>query len=69
MNHPPTPTPEKQPMPKCFGTDYFGKWNTTGMTFEAMKIDRPDQQAKCCECYYYERCAIANNIRIMRIKR
>ncbi len=57
------------PMPKCFGTDYFGKWNTTGMTFEAMKIDKPEYQTKCCQCFYYERCYMANYIRIMRIKR
>jgi hypothetical protein len=69
MNHPPPAQVEKPPMPKCFGTDYFGKWNPTGMTWEAMKIDRPDQQLKCCECPLYERCAIANEIKLMRIKR
>lgn len=55
--------------PKCFGTDYFGKWNMTGMTFEAMKIDRPDYQTKCANCSFYERCYLANHIRLLRIKK
>ncbi len=58
-----------QSMPKCFGTDYYGKWATSGMTFESMKIDRPDQQQKCCECPLHERCYMVNTIRIARIKR
>ncbi|HNV68783.1 MAG TPA: hypothetical protein PKO06_03735 [Candidatus Ozemobacteraceae bacterium] len=57
------------PLPKCFGTDYFGKWNTTGMTFDSMKVDKPDQQQKCAECPYFERCCAVNNIKILRIKR
>lgn len=56
-------------MPKCFGTDYFGKWNTTGMTFESMKIDRADQQKMCCECKFFERCYMVGYIKILRIKR
>jgi hypothetical protein len=55
--------------PKCFGTDYFGKWNQTGMTFESMKIDRPEYQFKCANCDLFERCYMANHIRLMRIKR
>lgn len=55
--------------PKCFGTDYFGKWNTTGMTYEAMKVDRPDYQRKCANCELLERCYLVNHIRILRIKR
>lgn len=55
--------------PKCFGTDYFGKWNATGMTFEAMKIDRPDYQMKCANCPLFEKCYLANHIRLLRIKR
>ncbi len=55
--------------PKCFGTDYFGKWNSTGMTFESMKVDRPDYQEKCANCYIFERCYMASHIRILRIKR
>ena len=62
------PRKETEP-PKCFGTDYFGKWNTTGMTFESMKVDKPDYQHKCANCYLYERCYMANHIRILRIKR
>lgn len=66
MNNPATPT---GPLPKCFGTDYFGKWNTTGMTFESMKIDKPEQQSKCAECHYFERCGYVNELRLLRIKR
>ena len=55
--------------PKCFGTDYFGKWNTTGMTFESMKIDRPDYQSKCCNCQVFNQCYLVNHIRLLRIKR
>ncbi len=55
--------------PKCFGTDYFGKWNQTGMTFESMKIDRPEYQIKCANCPLFEKCYMANHIRLMRIKR
>jgi hypothetical protein len=69
MNAPITPPPPSGKLPKCFGTDYFGKWNMTGMTFEAMKIDRPDYQQKCADCPYFERCATVNDIRIARIKR
>lgn len=67
----PTPAPIRQELalPKCFGTDYFGKWSTTGMTFEAMKIDRPDYQSKCATCPLLERCYLVNHIRILRIKR
>ena len=63
------PTKKEIVPPKCFGTDYFGKWNTTGMTFESMKIDRPYYQSKCCNCDVFERCYQINHIRIMRIKR
>jgi hypothetical protein len=56
-------------MPKCFGTDYYGKWATTGMTFESMKIDRPEQQQKCFDCPVHEKCYMVNNIRLLRIKR
>ena len=56
-------------LPKCFGTDYFGKWNMSGMTFEAMKIDKPDYQAKCAECPFFERCMGVNQVRIQRIKK
>lgn len=55
--------------PKCFGTDYFGKWNMTGMTFESMKIDKPDWQIKCGNCPFFEKCYLANHIRLLRIKR
>jgi len=55
--------------PKCFGTDYYGKWNTTGMTYESMKIDRPDQQEKCHDCPSFDRCYHVNVIRLARIKR
>ncbi len=55
--------------PKCFGTDYYGKWNQTGMTFESMKIDRPDYQLKCANCPFFEKCYMLNHIRILRIKR
>lgn len=65
----PAPSRQDQALPKCFGTDYFGKWNTSGMTFEAMKIDRPDYQLKCATCPVYERCYLCNHIRILRIKR
>lgn len=61
--------PSAAKLPKCFGTDYFGKWASTGMTFDAMKIDRPDYQAKCAECPIFERCYLVNHIRILRIKR
>lgn len=63
------PNTPSGPLPKCFGTDYFAKWNTTGMTFEAMKIDKPDWQQKCADCPYFERCYMANTIRLARIKR
>ena len=63
-----TPT-ASMAMPKCFGTDYFGKWNATGMTYEAMKIDKPEWQQKCCECPLFERCATLNKIKIARIHR
>ncbi|MFZ2961124.1 MAG: hypothetical protein WA705_29955 [Candidatus Ozemobacteraceae bacterium] len=56
-------------VPKCFGTDYFAKWNTTGMTFEAMKIDKPDYQQKCGECPLFERCYYCNHMRVLRIRR
>lgn len=56
-------------MPKCFGTDYFGKWNASGMTWDSMKIDKPDYQQKCCDCPVFERCYMVNYIKIMRIKR
>ena len=55
-------------LPKCFGTDYFGKWNMTGMTLESMKIDRPEYQTRCAHCYYFERCYFCNHIRLLRIK-
>lgn len=55
--------------PKCFGTDYYGKWNSSGMTYEAMKIDRPDYQSKCANCNLFERCFMLNQIRLMRIKK
>ncbi|MGM0598634.1 MAG: hypothetical protein ACQETH_02340 [Candidatus Rifleibacteriota bacterium] len=55
--------------PKCFGTDYFGKWNQTGMTFESMKIDRPEYQLKCANCPFFERCYMCNHIRLIKIKR
>lgn len=55
--------------PKCFGTDYFGKWNSTGMTFESMKIDRPDYQMKCANCPLFDRCFMLSQIKIMRIKK
>lgn len=56
-------------LPKCFGTDYFGKWNMSGMTFESMKIDRPEFQTKCAICSYFERCYLCNHIRLIRIKK
>ncbi len=65
----PAPVRQEQALPKCFGTDYFGKWSTTGMTFEAMKVDRPDYQSKCANCPLMERCYLVNHIRILRIKR
>ncbi len=55
--------------PKCFGTDYFGKWNTQGMTFESMKVDHPDYQQKCANCPLFERCYMVNHIRLLRIKK
>jgi hypothetical protein len=66
---PAAPTRQEQALPKCFGTDYFGKWNTSGMTFESMKIDRPDYQSKCAACPLLERCYLVNHIRLLRIKR
>lgn len=60
---------QEQAVPKCFGTDYFGKWAMSGMTFEAMKIDRPDYQTKCATCPLFERCYLTNHIRILRIHR
>ena len=62
------PVPQ-QAMPKCFGTDFLAKWNMQGMREDAMKIDRPDLQQKCYECEAMERCYMANDIRISRIKR
>ena len=56
-------------LPKCFGTDYFGKWNMTGMTFESMKIDNTDYQRRCAFCSFFERCYFCNHIRLLRIKR
>ncbi len=55
--------------PKCFGTDYFGKWNTQGMTLESMKIDHADYQQKCANCSLFERCYMTNHIRLLRIKK
>ena len=55
--------------PKCFGTDYFGKWNTTGMTFESMRVDKPEYQQKCANCDFFQECYLVNHIRILRIKR
>ena len=69
MGLPPAPATASSKLPKCFGTDYFGKWNMTGMTFEAMKIDKPEYQTRCAECQLFERCYQVNHIRIMRIKR
>ena len=56
----------KQPpeLPKCFGTDYFGKWNMTGM-----KIDNTEYQRRCAFCHFFERCYFCNHIRLLRIKR
>jgi len=65
----PAPVRQDQAVPKCFGTDYFGKWNTSGMTFESMKIDRPDYQSKCAACPLFERYYLTNHIRLLRIKR
>ncbi|OQA08895.1 MAG: hypothetical protein BWY66_00795 [bacterium ADurb.Bin374] len=65
MTGPTTPTA----LPKCFGTDYFGKWNQTGMTYDSMKIDKPDQQQKCCDCQLFERCYMVNEIKLARIRR
>lgn len=62
-------TPSASGMPKCFGTDYFAKWNSSGMTWDSMKIDKPEQQSKCCECIYFERCYMVNNLKLLRIKR
>ncbi len=56
-------------LPKCFGTDYFGKWNMTGMTFDSMKIDNTEFQRKCAFCTFFERCYFCNHIRLLRIKR
>ncbi len=55
-------------LPKCFGTDYFGKWNMMGMTFESMKIDKPEYQSRCAYCKFFERCYYCNHIRLLRIK-
>ena len=55
--------------PKCFGTDYFGKWNMTGMTFDSMRIDHPEYQVKCGNCPFFEKCYLCNHIRLLRIKR
>lgn len=55
--------------PKCFGTDYFGKWNASGMTFDSMKIDHPDYQQKCANCNLFEQCYRVNHIRLLRIKK
>lgn len=54
--------------PKCFGTDYFGKWNASGMTYESMKIDRPEYQTKCANCPLFSKCYELNHIRILKIK-
>ena len=56
-------------LPKCFGTDYFGKWNMTGMTFDSMKIDNTEYQRRCAFCSFFERCYFCNHIRLLRIKR
>lgn len=65
----PISTTNKQAeLPKCFGTDYFGKWNMTGMTFESMKIDRPEYQQRCAYCQFFDRCYFCNHIRLLRIK-
>ncbi len=81
MNHPaagnnqapasPAPSSMKKPpeLPKCFGTDYFGKWNMTGMTFDSMKIDNTEYQRRCAFCSFFERCYFCNHIRLLRIKR
>lgn len=80
MNHPaaanqasasPAPASMKKPpeLPKCFGTDYFGKWNMTGMTFDSMKIDNTEYQRRCAFCSFFERCYFCNHIRLLRIKR
>lgn len=61
-------TKQEPDLPKCFGTDYFGKWNMTGMTFDSMKIDKPEYQTKCAHCYYFDRCYLCNHIRLLRIK-
>lgn len=61
-------TPGKTELPKCFGTDYFGKWNMMGMTFDSMKIDKPEYQSKCAFCSFFERCYLCNHIRLLRIK-
>jgi len=65
----PVSSRQEQAVPKCFGTDYFGKWNPSGMTFESMKIDRPDYQTKCATCPLFERCYLCNHVRLLRIKR
>ena len=64
-------TNKNQPpeLPKCFGTDYFGKWNMTGMTFESMKIDNTEYQRRCAFCPFFDRCYFCNHIRLLRIKR
>ncbi len=78
MNHTSAPASPAAPaasmkkppeLPKCFGTDYFGKWNMTGMTFESMKIDNTEYQRRCAFCSFFERCYFCNHIRLLRIKR
>lgn len=56
-------------MPKCFGTELFGKWNMTGMRVEEMKIDAPDRQQVCFECDAFERCYAVQQIKLARIKK
>ena len=65
----PASVAKQQELPKCFGTDYFGKWNMTGMTFESMKIDNTEFQRKCAFCPFFDRCYLCNHIRLLRIKR
>ncbi len=67
----PAPVAKKKEaeLPKCFGTDYFGKWNMTGMTFDSMKIDNTEYQRRCAYCDFFDRCYLCNHIRLLRIKR
>ena len=65
----PAAAKQQQELPKCFGTDYFGKWNMTGMTFDSMKIDNTEFQRKCAFCPFFDRCYLCNHIRLLRIKR